>query len=360
MQTIRIDAKYGTQTTITFVLRTKSATDSDTYYDSTAPLASECKIYHDGVAYNSGNGTTNAPSLVTGGLWTLVLTASELSNADVVDLVIKSATTLWRDQHIQIRTKWKIGQFDIDASQITNGDAMKLTGNGSGKSINANKDLYTAAQLQIGSNLAVGGDFAVTGNLTAAAMSLTGALAVGSNLTVGGAMTVTGILSASAINGVLSSMVLRSSTLPDQTGMSSTQVKLDTGASATADYYKTAIIMMVTGTSAGQSRVINAYSTGRVATINRAWSTQPVSGDTFILLPGNDVWNYVQVELADGTALVSGPSVGTAIQALYQRFFFKRTQTAAVQTLYKADAATVLDTCAVDDDGTTETVGSYV
>lgn len=77
--------------------------------------------------------------------------------------------------------------------------------------------------------------------------------------------------------------VVRRNTL-GATGTSSA-LTLDSGASTTADYYRYATIQMLSGACAGQSRQITAYSTGRVATVDPAFTTAPSSGDAFLILP---------------------------------------------------------------------------
>jgi hypothetical protein len=43
--------------------------------------------------------------------------------------------------------------------------------------------------------------------------------------------------------------------------------------------------------------------------------------------------------------------------SLWQRMFYKRTQTATTFTMFKADSSTSLGTATVADDGTTQTTG---
>lgn len=63
-------------------------------------------------------------------------------------------------------------------------------------------------------------------------------------------------------------------------------VTLDSGASAVTDFYKDAWVFLVSGTGAGQSRLVSAYNgTTKVATIVPNWVTNPDSTSVFILLP---------------------------------------------------------------------------
>ena len=71
-----------------------------------------------------------------------------------------------------------------------------------------------------------------------------------------------------------------------QTGGLSTEVKLRAGASAITDFYKNGLIAITSGTGIGQSRSITAYDgTTKIATVDRAWGTQPVVADGYIILP---------------------------------------------------------------------------
>jgi hypothetical protein len=69
--------------------------------------------------------------------------------------------------------------------------------------------------------------------------------------------------------------VIYTATLPSQAGQTSTTAVLDAGASAVAQAYQWDVISIVSGTDAGDSRIITNYTTGRVATVQRAWTTQP-------------------------------------------------------------------------------------
>lgn len=59
-----------------------------------------------------------------------------------------------------------------------------------------------------------------------------------------------------------------------QAGAAST-ITLATSASTTANIYNGMYVYIVSGTGAGQVRTIVAYSTGRVATVDKAWVTNP-------------------------------------------------------------------------------------
>lgn len=59
-------------------------------------------------------------------------------------------------------------------------------------------------------------------------------------------------------------------------GGTSTSITLDASASSTTDFYQGAVIRIISGTGAGQSRTITAYNgTSKAATVNTAWATVP-------------------------------------------------------------------------------------
>lgn len=80
--------------------------------------------------------------------------------------------------------------------------------------------------------------------------------------------------------GVATDTAVRTAVLPDQTGASTTQVILDTGASAVDDAYKNMLIYV--DTSGGQYRIVTGYvGSTKVATVDVAWAGQPVQNDNY-------------------------------------------------------------------------------
>lgn len=70
-----------------------------------------------------------------------------------------------------------------------------------------------------------------------------------------------------------------------QAGSTSTTIVLDAGASATDDWYKNGLIMIVGGTGAGQFRTISSYTgASKTATVGSAWSTTPDNTSVFAIL----------------------------------------------------------------------------
>lgn len=68
-----------------------------------------------------------------------------------------------------------------------------------------------------------------------------------------------------------------------------TTVTLDASASATDDLYNGQYLFLVGGTGAGQSRVIVDYvGSTKVATVDRAWATNPDSTSVFVIFPSSN------------------------------------------------------------------------
>lgn len=301
MHIYEYDGKYGAVKTVYFTLQSPAATSSDRLV-TTAPgtlfAAGDVKLSKDGGAF--ANATSSVAQIAASNpLYSLDLTATEMQCENLIVQIVDQNGPAFRDALIHVRTKLKLGQVDIDASNLTNTSAMVLTGVGTGHGLEA-----------------VGG---ATGN---------------------------------DIDGIVAQHFLRVSAC--QANATGTVVKLDSGASATNDYYNGALVTVVIGTGAGQARVITDYDgTSKEATVDTAWATIPTSGSTVILSAGDKVW-----DLSPATELASVPgstgTYGTKVQFLFQRFAFKITQTATLQTWFKADSSTTLASRAVDDDGVTQ------
>lgn len=300
--------KYGVATTVTFTLRSPSATDSDTFYYATgdagdALAQGDCFIFKDG-AYDST--ADNAPAEVTStgnevSIYTLQLSATEMSAGFVDVIVADQSATAFRDAHIRVFTEINLGNVDIDASQNTNTSALKLTGIGTGHGLEA-----------------IGG---ATGN---------------------------------DIEGVLGNHVLDSGTTAAGTG---TSVTLPATASASNDYYNGAIILLHSGTGAGQARVITDYvGSTKVGTLNKAWVTAPGAAGEYVIIPGTDPW-----AVSPGAELSAMPTKTSAyadlLQFLFQRFAYKRTQTATAFNMYNEAGDTAVFDATLSDDATTQTHG---
>ena len=372
MKTFQYDVLPATATTVQFTMQVLAATNSDRLYASTAPALTEVYVHWNGVYQNTINTWAGSAISRSQYVFTLSIPAAAIPGTndfgsgavpvEVIDIVIGNYSGA-RDVHLQLRTVQKLGQINVNATGFGgNTDALKLTAVGTGKAINAAGDIYTSGAIQTAGALTIGGALTVGAAFTVAGgVAITGALAVSTNITAA-AMTISGALTAATIAGVPTSLVLKSGTLGTQAGITTSQLALESG-SGTDDFYNTAIVLITSGTGAGQSRVITDYdATGgtleRLLTVNRAWAAGavPVSGDTYVILPGEDVWSFgPSAELSDIPAVTAG--YGDKIQALWQRFFYKRTQSASTFTMYKANSSAALGVASVDDDGTLQTSG---
>jgi hypothetical protein len=69
------------------------------------------------------------------------------------------------------------------------------------------------------------------------------------------------------------------------TAGTSTSITFDSNASTTVNIYKDNFVMITAGTGIGQTRVIGAYSAGRVATVSPAWTTTPDTSSVYQVIP---------------------------------------------------------------------------
>lgn len=298
-----VDGHYGVQSDFYFMLPSPAATSSDRFV-TTAPgtlfVAGDIKISKDGAAFAN---ITNAIVQVAASnpLYKLTLTAAEMQAELALIQFVDQNGPAFRDFLIVVRTKLRVGQIIVRADQLgSSAAAMILQPSTGGYSL----DLQDGAGTNVGK-----------------------------------------------MRGFLENMSLRANTC--QAGGASTAT-LDASASATNSYYNGDILMIVAGTGAGQARVVTGYDgTTKVSTVNAAWSTNPDSTSRFVIVPGNRTLDLAVSELASIPA--AGGAAGLKLQFIFQRFAFKVTQTATVQTLYNASNVS-LGTRSVSDDGTTQTI----
>jgi hypothetical protein len=297
------DGQYGAAKTVYFTLASPAATSSDRLV-TTAPgalfAAGDIKVSKDGGAFaNVANSVTQI--VAANPLYSLVLSATEMQAEDLVVQIVDQNGPAFRDAYVHVRTKLKLGQIDVDASNLSNVSAMKLTGQGTGSGLEA----------------------------------------------VAGA---TGY----DISGIVAKHFQRVSAC--QANASTGVVILDASANGTNNYYTGSIVMIVSGTGAGQARVITAYDgTTKEATPDTVWIVAPTSGSVAVIFGGSRTWEQTpSAELA--TVPGSTANYGLKLQFLFQRFAFKITQTATLQTWFKANSSTTLGTRSVDDNGVTQTL----
>jgi hypothetical protein len=307
LQVQKFDRKWGVATTVFFVVPQNAGSSSDLFYDAAAVWgAGETKVT--GIVYDDDSTPTitaeadtasNPARVASTNLYRLDLSATEMQH-DELYITLTNAGTSVRDVMLHVRTHQMMSTIDLDASNKgTNTTALTVTGKGTGD----------------GASFVAG----ATGH---------------------------------DIRGVLGQMVLRHNAC---TAGGGSTVDLDASASGTADFFNGCMIMMITGTSIGQSRIITDYDTSQQCTVDTAWSTNPVSGDEFIILGGSRPWDLAATgELSSVPTETS--SYGKKVDFLFQRFAFKITQTATIQSWKKSDSSTELGSRAVDDDGTTQSI----
>lgn len=307
MQIFEYDGKFGVQSTFSFMLSSPAATSSDRFV-TTAPgslfVAGDIKLSKDSGAFSNVTNTVVQPT-ASNPLYTLTLTTTEMQGTILIVQIVDQNGPAFRDAMIMIRTKFQIGQIDVQADQIgASAAAMILRPAANGYSL----DMQDSAGTNIG-----------------------------------------------RARGFLESMAQRASTA--QAGASAT-ITLDASASATNDYYNGDVIFLSGGTGVGQSRVITDYDGAtKVATVNASWAVNPDSTSRFVIIPGQRVQDFPIPEL---TGIPSAAdTLAKKIQFCFQRFAFKVDQTATLQTLYNSSGVS-LGTRSVSDDGTTQTIQKVV
>jgi hypothetical protein len=284
------ERKYGVESTFYFAMASPAATSSDRFFNAATPfVAGDVQLSKDGAAF--ANVGTLPARVGTTAIFALTLTATEMEATTLIVQGVDQDGPTFRDFALVIRTKQEIGQLAVDATQIgSSASAISLT--------------------------PASGGYGIAGT------------------------------GSPDFNGSI-----RSSTA---TAGAASTITLDASASATNDYYNGCILVTTGGTGPNQQRVIVDYDgTSKVATVHKAWSTNPASGTTFLIVPGNDLWEVSPlVELAAVPGATSG--FGKILQFVFQRFAYKRIQTATLHSMKKADSTTDFATAAVADDGSTQ------
>ena len=102
--------------------------------------------------------------------------------------------------------------------------------------------------------------------------------------------------------------------IPDQTGMSNTQIKLDGSASGDDSYYNNNYISIVSGNASGQNRKIIGYvGNTKVATVDTAWTVQPAVN--------NEYYIYKAAVTIHGDLSINGATVTTTNTSVSDRLF---------------------------------------
>ncbi len=256
-------AKYNTQTTFYFAMVKRGVVDLAATADWT-PATGDTKISKDGGNFAN---TTNNPAAIggTGSIgWSLTLTATELQAGVINIQIVDSATKAVEDQYITVYT------FGNASAKIipdwSDSVRMGLTA------------LPNAAAEAAG-GLFTRGTGAGQINQPANGRIDTSVAAYGTGL-----QPLLPIRSATAQGGAANS------------------ITLDASASATDGLYDPSIILIRSGTGAGQARMIIQYTGGtKVAIVDRTWRTNPDATSVYEIFP---VTNSLSVNegLAQGGA----------------------------------------------------------
>lgn len=253
-------AKYNTQTTFTFPVVKRAVVDLAVSADWT-PATGDTKVSKDGG--NVAN-TTNNPAAVGGtgsALWSITLTATELSAAEIVVQIVDSATKAIEDQVLRIYTYGNASaKFVADFSAAGMGAVMPTV---AGRTL----DVTTTGE--------AGLDFANV------------------NLPVGAIIALGWLENGTLQSATSSTAVLRSAT------------------SIVDDLIIGATLVIRAGTGAGQSRIIHDWvNSTDTASISPNWTTTPDNTSDYYVVPTPPAATNAA---ALPTALVDAASVRTAV-----------------------------------------------
>ncbi len=303
------ERKYKTATKVVFVVAAPASgggASSDRFFNSASPfVAGDVKVAQEstpGAGFGSFANVGTLPARIgTTPLFELSLTAGEMDGATVAVMIVDQDGPAYRDTLLLLRTVKELGNVDVDATQYTNKTAVLATGVGTGHGISA----------------------------------------------VGGA-------TGRDIDGVLAQHVMTTGTA--QTHGVAAEIKLASTANANDNWYAGGLCLLVSGTGAGQARLIISYTgSTKVAVMDSSWVTNPDNTSEYVILHGARTWQFYRPELTAMPA--DGANMEQKMQFMFQRFAFKITQTAVLQTLFKADLSTTLATRSTSDNGATQLIG---
>lgn len=317
--------------------------------------------------------TTNLPTHVGGGLYSLSLTAGEQTGKKIL-VTIKDQTVpkAWEDQAVLVETygnaaaqhAFDLGTATVVASTVTDKANYELSAASRGLIVDEVWDEARAGHVGAGSFGQ--GAASVQGNVTGTVASVVGN--VGGNVT-GNVIGTIGDLAAAAKASVntevdtaladifLHRFITQNSTVSDATPAAN---NFDTALAAVAnDFYKGLLCKFVGGALAGQVRQVSS-SVGNNLVFGDPFTAAPANGDAFVLLPSSAatvsasaIWDDFE-GAEPAVTIASNATMRQIMQHLKRRFFNLVTQTNALQTVYRDDSTTPLDTMVVSDDGVTQ------
>lgn len=157
--------------------------------------------------------------------------------------------------------------------------------------------------------------------------------------------------------------VIYTSTLPNQGGLATTEVKLDSGASSSNNAYQYCAFSVVQGTGQGSRACLSYVGSTRVATLDAAWTVAPVATDIVLITPtvnGRVIDKTGFSLLATGLDLITASDPGGVASTFpqmvvqtWRRFFKKSVKAVSGLTIktYADDNTTVRTTQTYTDDG---------
>jgi hypothetical protein len=312
------DRKYGVATKVFFTVPQDSGSDLNVFY-SGAVVWSAGEVKRTQVTYNDTNAptvsgptnTNNVPVQVSGSLYSLILDAAELQ-CDELFITLTNSGTAVRDLMLRVRTRHQLGSADIDARQISNGTAVKLTGAGTGSGL-----------------IAAGG-------------ISDGATGTGADIV-----------------GLSDSNWMRFGRVTNADGTDNTHIYLGAAASGVTDYYNGCVVAIIKGgvaLSQGQARIITAYNaTTKIATVDAQWDDTPGNGAIWAIAPGSRPWGASPASTDLAHVPTNASSYGDFLQFLFQRFAYKITQDGSAQIWFDS-TNTELFKRTVSDTGSLQTV----
>jgi hypothetical protein len=246
--------------------------------------------------------TNEASEIGSSGIYTLTLTSTEM-NADVVCTITKTTTT---NAKTAVNVMYTATRQLVDlAFPNTSGRGMDVDASG-GVEVGAfQAGAITAAAFGAG---AIDAAAIATGAIDADAIA---ADAIGSSeLAATAAAEIADAVWDEIMSGHLTDGSFGARLAPLRAGTAQAgaagSITLDAGASATDDLYNDALVFIVSGTGAGQARLISDYvGSTKVASVVPNWATNPSSDSVFIVAPQSRADLALWLGVAP-SALISG------------------------------------------------------
>lgn len=336
-------AKYGVATT--FYWSFEDVTITDAPFIGVAPVAADIFLSKDGAAPATA---TNAMTAIGNGIYSHVVTAAEMQATRLsISVYDQTASEIYKPAFRVVLTKLQLGQVDIDATQIggnTDGVKIQAVGSGSGiKSVGgATGNGIWGAVTPAGNGYGIVGTGEGTGDGINGTGGATGTGIKGS----GGATSGAGIVAFAAAGNSI--------------GFSATGFGTQPGISSVGGVTGNGMTVSGGATSGHGAQFTNAggNSSGILASGRGTGLGLSVTHATDNSLM-TDIFNTLE-GTEPAAAIASNATIKSILQNQKRRFFNLVTQTSSVQTVYKDDSVTALETMPCSNDGTTQSKGKAV